>query len=1135
MRIGKKAMAVLLAASLAFTSAVPASAEKGYDTDNTDKWKGLYIDVSEVPTPENKDIYFDDSNNIVCRTNVKFQLDCVIDAQWTVSPNNGNVTVDASGLVTVPSNAKQNTTYTITATPENILGSGKSASIKVTVPDSIAPAEVKDICFADTMEQKDVASLSEDKKTINVTGAWKLPIETVVSPSYIANQSTTYASDTDNPSIKVDGDDLFTKRVSQGNIINCTVGKSSGTMPLRVNVVDKPFALNITSDDTEINRDESNPIATISMDQRVQFDITENSEHALNDYGTTSVKDFEYEVSGDTVKKKETKNGKKYEVYDESNDHKIATISIVGSGSAIKAIVMTEKLADNEDISKWKTQNTKLTLSYTKNSDSTLSTRSLILKYSLTNAKFNTVGLDFAKGGLVEDRDFAVYNETVSFKDVAGNKQTREMPVYYFESNYTDKNGNLIDNPLYLSQYTFANGEYKSTVNSFNEDKDNGFDRRNPQYSIDFKLSDIDTTVKTQMNDKIGTVADVDNMKRLTYTDDEGNSHCDALLRKGIGYKVITVSYGEKHEYYVVRFVSRSDDVKKCISMVKNKDDDYNLSEETVHVRRGESVVPVYKNDNTEQRMSTVDDPFLTYTVQDKECAKAFTDGSQIYAISGCAPVDKETRKTKVVVQGKVNKSDKVSFMIYVNKDLYEYGDEAFNIDFTAAQKQELMDSSAVIKGKQDAVPVNVTIEESGAGLPDITWQLEVKGKDGQFIPLDPSIAEIKPDTEAGAATITTKKSSNEVIYVKMYTDGNKQLASRAFTIGAVDATKITELAELVEDGKTAVVKKTKENAGVCGTGDSFQLTPVAYSPENATKLNGNLLWSSSNEEIATVDSDGRVQALSAGNVEIRTSYTVNGTTDNHVYNLTVETKEVPVTDIQCADSFSLTRIEATGNLEATVVPANATNKALKYEIIGDKDVVDVSDKGVVTGKKVGKTQIRISSVGYPEITKVVEVEVKGEDDPSMTTGTPVPTQTPTQKPTQSPSQQPSQIPSQAPSQKPSQSPAASAVPSADTGAQNQGNANNAAKPAKGKVVSVKNVKGKKAKVKVKVVQGAIVYQVTYSTKKNFAGAKSVKTASTSCVLKKLKKGKTYFVKVRAYNSYGYGAYSAAKKVKIKK
>ena len=42
-------------------------------------------------------------------------------------------------------------------------------------------------------------------------------------------------------------------------------------------------------------------------------------------------------------------------------------------------------------------------------------------------------------------------------------------------------------------------------------------------------------------------------------------------------------------------------------------------------------------------------------------------------------------------------------------------------------------------------------------------------------------------------------------------------------------------------------------------------------------------------------------------------------------------------------------------------------------------------------------------------------------------------------------------------------------------------------------------------------------------------------TTKTSCTIKKLKKKKTYKIYVRAYNKAGYGKWSKAKKVTVKK
>lgn len=86
-------------------------------------------------------------------------------------------------------------------------------------------------------------------------------------------------------------------------------------------------------------------------------------------------------------------------------------------------------------------------------------------------------------------------------------------------------------------------------------------------------------------------------------------------------------------------------------------------------------------------------------------------------------------------------------------------------------------------------------------------------------------------------------------------------------------------------------------------------------------------------------------------------------------------------------------------------------------------------------------------------------------------------------------------------------------------------------KPSKPAVKAV-NVKGKKIKVSWKKINTATKYQV-----RAVAGKKKITktTAKTSITLKKLTKKKTYKVSVRAYNTAGYGAWSSAKKVKIKK
>lgn len=86
------------------------------------------------------------------------------------------------------------------------------------------------------------------------------------------------------------------------------------------------------------------------------------------------------------------------------------------------------------------------------------------------------------------------------------------------------------------------------------------------------------------------------------------------------------------------------------------------------------------------------------------------------------------------------------------------------------------------------------------------------------------------------------------------------------------------------------------------------------------------------------------------------------------------------------------------------------------------------------------------------------------------------------------------------------------------------------------KGVNVKNVKGKKLKVKYNGVKKAKKYKIQYSLDKKFKrGVKTKKTSAKEITIKNLKKNKTYYVRVCALSGNKKGAWSSIKKIKIKK
>lgn len=88
--------------------------------------------------------------------------------------------------------------------------------------------------------------------------------------------------------------------------------------------------------------------------------------------------------------------------------------------------------------------------------------------------------------------------------------------------------------------------------------------------------------------------------------------------------------------------------------------------------------------------------------------------------------------------------------------------------------------------------------------------------------------------------------------------------------------------------------------------------------------------------------------------------------------------------------------------------------------------------------------------------------------------------------------------------------------------------------------VKLVNSKAKTMAISYQAVTGAKGYEISYATNAKFKGATKVLTKSKSKTIKKLKKGKTYYVRVRAYkmDSTGnkiFGSYSKNAKIKITK
>lgn len=132
--------------------------------------------------------------------------------------------------------------------------------------------------------------------------------------------------------------------------------------------------------------------------------------------------------------------------------------------------------------------------------------------------------------------------------------------------------------------------------------------------------------------------------------------------------------------------------------------------------------------------------------------------------------------------------------------------------------------------------------------------------------------------------------------------------------------------------------------------GTVIQLASNIY-PSNTTYKD--LVWSSSNESVATVSDAGVVQAVAPGSAKI-TVCSLKQPELKAEYNITVK---VNVTGITLNKTTLTLQPGAAETLYATIYPANATNKEYNW-ISSDRSIADVEASGRVVAFKTGTVTI---------------------------------------------------------------------------------------------------------------------------------------------------------------------------------
>ena len=410
--------------------------------------------------------------------------------------------------------------------------------------------------------------------------------------------------------------------------------------------------------------------------------------------------------------------------------------------------------------------------------------------------------------------------------------------------------------------------------------------------------------------------------------------------------------------------------------------------------------------------------------------------------------------------------------------------------------------------------------------------RLDITNKTTEYYDEFQLTATIAPQNFTDAVTWT---SSNEDVatvsdtgYVEVCGVGTAVITVTAGNVKAACTVTVPQLIDWIEFDEDEIELKS---------GETYQLRPD-ISPSNAT--NKKLKYTSSDTKVAEVSASGLVTAKSEGEARIRAAAT-DGSDEYAVCYVTV-TGKAKVTGITLNQTSATLGRGKKLALKTAISPSYASNKKVVWKSANTK-VATVDGSGNVTAKAPGRTKITVTSAENSSYQASCTVTVpynityklnKGKNNasnPSTYYGKKITLKNPSRKGYTFAGWY-----TDAKFKKKIKTIESSAK--CDYTLYAKWTKVNVAKVS---ITSAKNSKSKQILLKYKKISGIKGYEISYSTDKKFKKAVTRKnTTKTSYTISKLKKGKTYYVRIRAYkvDSTGkkvYGKYTSVKKVKVSK
>lgn len=248
-------------------------------------------------------------------------------------------------------------------------------------------------------------------------------------------------------------------------------------------------------------------------------------------------------------------------------------------------------------------------------------------------------------------------------------------------------------------------------------------------------------------------------------------------------------------------------------------------------------------------------------------------------------------------------------------------------------------------------------------------------------------LALTKGQTQKLTATVAPANATNKAVTWKT-SDKNVATVSENGLVTAVGGGDATITCTAKDGSNVKATCKVTVTVPVSGiqlsqtsaaltVGDTLTLTKTIY-PSDAT--NQAVTWTSSSDAVASVDSDGKITAKTAGSAVI----TCKSVSDNSVVgicNVMVKAKvqtpsEIKVNKITLNKTTASVTKGKTLQLTATVAPGNATKKEVKWST-SNKNVAMVSTSGLVTAKSAGTATITCTAQDGSGVKATCKITVK--------------------------------------------------------------------------------------------------------------------------------------------------------------